>query len=153
MSDIQDDTTLDDIMYPDMIPSLIPNKPVLASSGRPKGSLNKVGQEAKAWSRQFVDDPRWAKMIWFWIDNPEMMPPGVFSTIMFYRYGKPPQTLKVKGEIMARPYLGESAEVLAVRAKQLADRLGKLADPAQRAKLVGPGNPPPPPPDGSVDED
>lgn len=112
-----------------------PKDPALPVS-KPKGPLPRSGQEAKAWARRFVDDPRWDKMINFWIDNPEMMPPGVFTTIMTYRYGKPPQTVKVKGEIMARPYLGESAEGLALRAQQLADRLRELGDPAARAKLT-----------------
>jgi hypothetical protein len=132
----------EDPVYPIVSTPLAQAQPLLPT-GKPKGPLTKAGQEAKAWSRKFVDDPRWDKMIWFWIENPEMMPPGVFATIMFYRYGKPPQTIKVKGEIMARPYLGEGPEVLARRARQLADRLSTLAklnDAPANAKLVGPGS-------------
>ena len=130
--DVNLEDNLEEILYP-VVTSAKVHTDAMASvraklpSQRPKGALPKVGQEAKAWSRKYVDDPRWDKMIWFWIENPEMMPPGVFSTIMFYRYGKPPQTLKVKGEIMARPYLGESPQVLALRAQQLYERLGQLA--------------------------
>lgn len=109
----------------------------LPATTKRKGALNRPGQEAKAWARKFTDDPRWEKMMWFWVENPEMMPPGVFNTLMFYRFGKPPQTLKVKGEIMARPYLGDGPEALALRAAQLAKRLQQLSDPASRAKLVG----------------
>jgi hypothetical protein len=112
-----------------------PRDPALPAL-KPKGPLPRSGQEAKAWARRWTDTPGWDKMIQFWIDNPEMMPPGVFTTIMTYRFGKPPQTVKVKGEIMARPYLGESAEGLALRAQQLADRLKELGDPAARAKLT-----------------
>ena len=130
--DVNLEDNLEEILYPVVTQAKV-HTDAMASvraklpSQRPKGALPKVGQEAKAWSRKYVDDPRWDKMIWFWIENPEMMPPGVFSTIMFYRYGKPPQTLKVKGEIMARPYLGESPQVLALRAQQLYERLGQLA--------------------------
>jgi hypothetical protein len=105
------------------------------ASGKPKG-LPKQGQEAKSWARKFTDSPGWNKMVQFWVDNPEMMPPGVFSTIMFYRYGKPPQTVRVKGEIMARPYLGDDFNALELRARQLAERLAQLQNPASKAKLI-----------------
>jgi hypothetical protein len=100
----------------------------LLPKGRAKGSLNRQTLEARSFAKKFTDSDKWEKMIWFWVENPEMMPAGVFSTIMFYRYGKPPQTVKVKGEIMARPYLGESREELALRARQLANRLEALND-------------------------
>jgi|PlaIllAssembly_1097288.scaffolds.fasta_scaffold359793_2 hypothetical protein len=112
------------------LPSKVGSPPALPAR-KPKGALPRPGQEAKAWSRKFTDDPRWEKMIWFWIENPEMMPPGVFNTLMFYRFGKPPQTLKVKGEIMARPYLGDTPDALALRAAQLAKRLRTLSRETQ----------------------
>lgn len=112
------------------------NLPALPSAGRRKGTLNRQTLEGRAFAKTFTDDPRWEKMIWFWVENPEMMPAGVFSTIMFFRYGKPPQTVKVKGELMARPYLGESREELALRARQLANRLEALNDVVNQAQLV-----------------
>jgi len=74
-------------------------------------------------------------MISFWIDNPEMMPAGVFTTLMYYRFGKPAQQLVVKGEITARPYQGEPRSVLAARARELAARL----DVVDLAKVVSSG--------------
>jgi hypothetical protein len=122
---------------PDVTPKAWPAHLPLLPKGRPKGSGNKATVIAKRWAAKFVDDPRWEKMIWFWVENPEMMPAGVFTTIMYYKYGKPPQTVKVKGEIMARPYLGENPNELATRATQLAKRLSELNDPIAQAKLIG----------------
>ena len=121
-------------------PKAWPKDLPLLPKGKPKGAGNAVTVQAKRWAAKFIDDPRWEKMIWFWVENPEMMPAGVFTTIMFYKFGKPAQTLKVKGEIMARPYLGETPEELSRRARQLADRLAKLNDPAANAKLINGGD-------------
>ena len=97
------------------------------AAGRPKGVVPKQTAEAKAFSRTFTDDARWEKMTWFWIDNPEMMPAGVFTTLMYYRFGKPAQTVQVKGEILARPYLGQDQASLAAHAREIADRLDVVA--------------------------
>ncbi len=102
------------------------SEPALAH-GRPKGVVPKQTAEAKAFSRKFTDDVRWEKMIWFWIDNPEMMPAGVFTALMYYRFGKPAQTVNVKGEILARPYLGEDQAALAAHARALAVRIDEVA--------------------------
>jgi hypothetical protein len=116
--------------------SLLPTSGKQGSHRQPR-ALSRGGVEARRWAQQFTDDPRWERMIWFWIDNPEMMPAGVFSTLLSYRFGKPAQTVKVKGEILARPYLGNTTEEMAMRAKQLADRLAALSDPSSQARLVG----------------
>lgn len=132
--DLEDDDEVIESVLP--VKKEWPKDLALLPKGKPKGSLNKVGIEAKRWAAKFVDDPRWEKMIWFWVENPEMMPAGVFTTIMFYKFGKPPQTVKVKGEIMARPYLGETPAELAARAQQLATRLARLNDPVANAKAL-----------------
>ena len=125
---------------PDVTPKPWPKDIPLLPKGKPKGAANKVTLHAKRWAAKFIEDPRWEKMIWFWVENPEMMPAGVFTTIMHYKFGRPPQTLKVKGEILARPYLGETPEELALRATQLAKRLEQLNDPIAQAKLIGEGS-------------
>lgn len=118
--------------YADIAPVVVgASEPTLAN-GRPKGIVPKQTAEAKAFSRKFTDDERWEKMIWFWIENPEMMPAGVFTTLMFYRFGKPAQTVNVKGEILARPYLGQDQAALAAHARAIAARLDEVVE----AKLV-----------------
>lgn len=105
------------------------------ANGRARGGIPKRTAEAKAFARKFTDDDRWAKMINFWVDNPEMMPAGVFTTLMHYRFGKPAQTVEVRGEIMARPYMGQTTEELAMHARALAARL----DVVVAAKLIESG--------------
>ena len=114
--------------YADIAPVVVgAGEPNLAA-GTPKGIVPKRTAEAKAFSRKFTDDARWEKMIWFWVDNPEMMPAGVFTTLMYYRFGKPAQTVNVKGEILARPYLGQDQGQLAAHARAIAARLDEVAE-------------------------
>lgn len=125
-------STVTETAYVDKAPVVVGASEPNLANGRPKGVVPKQTAEAKAFSRKFTDDLRWEKMIWFWIDNPEMMPAGVFTTLMYYRFGKPPQTVQVKGEILARPYLGQDQAELAAAARAIADRM----DAVSAAKLV-----------------
>jgi hypothetical protein len=115
-------------VYADLAPVVQGATEPNLAAGRPKGIVPKQTAEAKAFSRKFTDDDRWEKMIWFWVDNPEMMPAGVFTTLMYYRFGKPAQTIQVKGEILARPFLGQDQEQLAAEARKIADRLDVVAN-------------------------
>jgi hypothetical protein len=113
--------------YADKAPVVVGAAEPNLANGRPKGIVPKQTAEAKAFSRKFTDDPRWEKMIWFWIDNPEMMPAGVFTSLMYYRFGKPAQTVQVKGEILARPYLGQDRATLAAHAREIAAKMDEVA--------------------------
>ena len=114
-------------VYADLAPVVTGAPEPNLAAGRPKGVVPKQTAEAKAFARTFTDDARWAKMIDFWVDNPEMMPAGVFALLMYYRFGKPAQTVQVKGEILARPFLGQDQEQLAAHAREIADRLDVVA--------------------------
>jgi hypothetical protein len=125
----------------------------LTGKGRRAGQVNKITQEGRGFAKTFVDDERWEAMIWRWVEGvnsaqveaiialamsgtitPEEaakkvraaaapMPAGVFNCIMTYRFGKPPQTVKVKGSLGAKPYEGLSDAELAARAADLATEL------------------------------
>jgi len=121
--------------------------------GRTKGSKSKVTQEGRGFAKTFVDDERWEAMIWRWVEGvnsatveslvgralsgeitPEEcakkvraatnpMPAGVFNCIMMYRFGKPPQTVKVKGGLGVKPYEDLTEAQLAAKAAELAAEL------------------------------
>jgi hypothetical protein len=127
--------------------------------GRPKGIPNKITQEGRGFAKTFVDDPRWEEMIWTWVEGvssrrvedivmaalrgeitPEdcakqvraaatPMPAGVFNCIMMYRFGKPPQTVKLKGAFGAKPYDDMTETELAARAAALAVELTATEKP------------------------
>jgi hypothetical protein len=109
--------------------------------------------DGRNFAKTFTDDPRWEELIWRWVDGTQKgalekiltqvatgditveegvkkvrasvleMPAGVFNTIMQYRFGKPPQTVKLKGDLGAKPYDGLSDSELAARAADLATEL------------------------------
>jgi hypothetical protein len=138
-----------------------PNPEHLTGKGRPAGKANKITQEGKGFAKTFVDDERWEAMIWRWVEGvssatvehlvadamrgditPEEcakklraaatpMPAGVFNCIMTYRFGKPPQTVKVKGALGVKPYDDMTDAQLAARAADLATELAINSASAQ----------------------
>jgi len=135
---------------PDGNPDNLKNGP---GRGRPLGAKTKVTQEGRGFAKTFVDDERWEAMIWRWVEGvnsvtvehlvsmaltgeitPEEcakkvraaatpMPAGVFTSIMTYRFGKPPQTVKVKSGLGVKPYEDLTDAQLAARAADLATEL------------------------------
>jgi hypothetical protein len=145
---------------PDGNPDNFANGP---GRGRNPGARGKVTLEGRGFAKTFVDDERWEAMIWRWVEGvnsatvehlvsmalsgeitPEEcakkvraaatpMPAGVFNCIMTYRFGKPPQTVKVKGGLGVKPYEDLTDAQLAARAADLATELA-ISSAAQSIK-------------------
>jgi len=140
------------------------NPATLVPGNNRLGRPNKVTQEGRGFAKTFVDSKRWEKMIWRWVEGvnsrrvedivnsairgeitPEdaakavraaatPMPAGVFNCIMMYRFGKPPQTVRVKGALGAKPYEGMTEEEIAVRAAALVAELRASSGAVEEVK-------------------
>lgn len=145
---------------PDGYPENLGNGP---GKGRNPGARGKVTLEGRGFAKTFVDDERWEAMIWRWVEGvnsvtvehlvsmaltgeitPEEcakkvraaatpMPAGVFNCIMTYRFGKPPQTVKVKGALGVKPYDGLTDAELAAKMASLSTELAGAAASASAA--------------------
>lgn len=109
--------------------------------GRPKGSLNRVTQQAREFARQFLDSEDYRASIERRIKN-DALPGGVEVMLWYYAFGKPTDKIEVILEgadalhDMTEEQLAEAARVLSVEILEAQALRGEALDPELNDPLV-----------------